>query len=529
MKQRALLTTVLVALCGATFLRSAGFEFVWDDRVLILNNPAVTSSGNYLDLFVQDMWSLSENPEFFHRFWRPLTMCYYRFAYQISGGNPALFHFGSVLLHIGTVALLFVLLGRIGHLAIACFAAALFAVHPLRVESVFWVSGTGDLLCGFTLLLSLYLHERSLERNQGGMLALSSCIFRLALLSKELAFLFPLFLAAVGLLDSAQTRLRLRRTLPYLFVALGTGLVRMLIVREERTPGFSSLEQGLTLPVLLVRYLAEVLLPINHEIHSRMQPVSSLAEPRFLVAVAVIGLAGFLVLHLRKSLPHWLWGWLVWSTLFILPVCFIGLSETLYAERYTYVPAMGVSGIIAVAAGLLLPQIEGRQLAAVRTATLLAVAILTGLAVVTATRGGAWRNETTLYTAMLHQDSRDPLPLYNLGLDYARRGALDEAQQYFVRVVNEEPKHTFALNALGNIERMRGDLPSAIHYYRRAVEADDYNIEATFNLANTLEKVGDCRESRRYYQLVIERGGRALRDLKLQAMRKLQGEDSACP
>jgi hypothetical protein len=405
---------------------------------------------------------------------------------------------------------------------VALFAAVFFAIHPLRVESVFWVSGAGDLLCGLGVVASLYLHESSLEKNDRSMFAGSVCVFVLALLSKEIAFGFPVFLIVLAAVEEDRRRQRIRRAVPYLSVALFAGLVRLLLLQDNPPLGLFQIEQVLTLPVLIGRYLANMLIPLDHVIHSRMQPVTSATEPRFLVAVGVAALAVVLAVRVRHAFPSWLWAWVAWTLVFLLPSSILGFSRNPYAERYTYVPAIGMSVVVAVAGRVALLRVVESGWAAKRAAWLLAVGTVAVLATVTVVRGALWKDDATLYSTMLKQDPRDTVALYNLGLNHVRRGETQASREYFGRTLREEPRHSFAMNALGNLELLEGNLESATRHYRGAVEADGYNVEAILNLAATLEQMGDCRQARHWYKVGIERSGTTLPGIRMDATRRLR-------
>lgn len=462
--QRALLAA-LVALNLAAFGASLRYGFVWDDELLIVRNPVVSGPRGYLDILTHDMWWFEGLPDLGHGFWRPLTTAAYRLLFHASGGSPLSFHAASVALHAVNAALLFALLCPLAGPWPAFAGAAFFSLHPLRVESVDWISGAGDVHCGAFLLLAVLGALSYLRTRRVAPYVLSLLAFQAALLCKEIAFLFPLWLASV------TGRRRWRVLVPYVVLAAATAAVRSRIATAAFVTQYSWHEQVLTFPVLLARYMGAMIAAGPQVLHSAMAPVASPLEPRFLGAIAALAALAVVLVRMRAALPRQVWPPLLWALLALAPVCVPGVSDVLFAERYTYLPALGLGAALAIAGPALL---GGGQRVAGRWRRLGAAVVLlsaAGAAAVTAARGAVWRDQKSLFTAMARQEPRDTLALHNLGIQANRAGHRAKARGYFERVLVIDPTHRFALYELGALAAAAGATTEAETYYRRAAAA----------------------------------------------------------
>jgi hypothetical protein len=350
--------------------------------------------------------------------------------------------------------------------------------------------------------------------------------FLLALMSKESAFLFPCFLSllvycGMGTMPGREERrLRFRWVGAYWLVALAVALYRSGVTESTLARGtFSHSERILTAPVLFCRYLLDMVVPFDWTIHSTMITVSSPSDGRFLLSVgALVAMFALLFWALRSGARRFI-APAAWAAMFLAPVCLVGISTTLYAERYTYLASMGLSVLLVTICQTGLRLLEERRAGFMIGGAAVAVVLVVVSSATSFSRSGAWRDDESLYEQMLLQDSEDPLPLYNLGMLAVRREDWDAAQLHFERAVASAPQHTRALNSLGNLAVMRGDEPAAIGYFRQSLESAA-NPAAMFNLAELLSRTGACSDALLLYQQFLDH---ATQDLAQERRRAEEG------
>jgi hypothetical protein len=478
----------------APFAISATFGFVWDDRLQLIENPFVTGVTSWGDLFTHDVWAFAPGPMVSHAFYRPIPLAMWKALFAIFGYDPLPFHVANLVLHATAAVLVFLVARSLVDEASAAFGASLFAVHPLRVESVTWVSGAMDLLVGAFLLGSALAFLRFWRSGRSAWLAAGTVALVLALLSKEVAFAAAPFAILVVALHRPRER---RAWLVAGVIAASVAAVALVRARfvTELVPG--SLEAGklLTVPVLLARYLAAMGAPWPHVLHSTMAPVAGLGDWRLLAAAAGLA-AGAWLLHRGGVGPRTVAAaLLLWIVLTLAPACVGASPSTLYAERYTYVPGMAAALLLAMllVAGARRVGLTGRS----RTVAVAGVVLACG--VVSLARAATWRDEDTLFRAMIAQDERDPFPCFGLGLRLVSTGRVTESRALFERAVELDPRHSAALNALGNFALLDGRLSASADYYRRAVEAQPANLDALYGLGNALARSGRCEEARQIH------------------------------
>jgi 4-amino-4-deoxy-L-arabinose transferase-like glycosyltransferase len=200
-KREWLLIGVLLAATFVVFMNALGGQFVYDDRQLVLRNPTLTSFSNIPRMFVQSVWQFQNETDNAAAgpYYRPLFNIALIISHQFFGLQVYGWHLLSILLHLATVYLLYRVARQWGLAReVAAGAALLFGLHPVHSESVAWVAALPDLLAAVFGLASLLLYERYYhgQAKKTLLLGISIGLAMLAMLSKEVAVVFPLFLAA---------------------------------------------------------------------------------------------------------------------------------------------------------------------------------------------------------------------------------------------------------------------------------------------------------------------------------------------
>ena len=502
------------------FLPALANDFVnWDDPGYVYRNEKLETPG--IEFVRWAFTTLRESN------WHPLTWLSLRLDHAVWGKNPLGYHLGNVLLHALNSALVVLVAGGLVRRAtgkLECHGAvlvlvvgAIFALHPLHVESVAWVSERKDLLYAFFWLASLqaYLaftgHSPGTARARAYAAAL--LLFLMSLLSKPMAVTLPIVLLLLDFYPLRRLgpawrdwRPVLIEKIPFLTLSAISGAVTVLAQWKggsmRAMEVYSLPERAWGAQRAVGFYLGKTVAPF------RLAPVYPLeldASPlrwdfvaSFLAIVAITAAA----VRLRRRAPVLLmaWGYLLVTLLPVLGIVQVGGQAA--ADRYMYLPILGpaaVMGALAAAAWVRWPQPSLRRPAAVA-----GILLAGGLAFLSVRQTGVWRNSETLWRAVIEHSPDTALGPFNLGNHYRDRNDLAAAREQWQHAIRIEPNHSLSLNQLGSLAITESRLTDAESYLRRSVKADPNNAEAHFNLALALEKLGRPGDARPHYQRFLE-------------------------
>ncbi|HSA91466.1 MAG TPA: tetratricopeptide repeat protein [Terriglobales bacterium] len=461
----------MTALSYAASLR---FEFVFDDHLSIERNPLLNSWRNVPRFFSEHFWSHVEGVP--PRFYRPLLLLWFLVNRSVFGLHPAWFHATTVLMHLLAVALVYALAARLlQDRRAALVAAAVFALHPTRVESVAWISGVADPLLAvcFVGAFLCYLNSREAPARRATWRALALLLFAGALAAKEIAVVLPalVFLHACFTEESTRRAKMVagaKAMFPYLALAIG-----FVVIRAKALGGWvaaSSISTGtamLTAPRLLAFYLRLLLWPVGLSPYYDLEYVDHVG-PAFLVPLAVVGLCGAGIGWWWMRGRDWRVAWAAsWGLLALLPALnarFVNENELVH-DRYLYLGSVGV----ALLAGLGWRWLDQRLRPGLAwVAPGLALVAGAAMAVGSAQQSMYWRNDGALFTRAVEVAPRSFKARLSLATVYKDRGRLAEAIEQFKAADEVQPGWLSAFN-LGICYYESGDLDLAEKHFRRAI------------------------------------------------------------
>ena len=508
------LITVLV------YLPVQSHEFIYiDDPGYVTANATVQNGLNWAGFkwaFVG--WHASN--------WHPLTWLSHELDCQLFGLNPGAHHLVNVLFHAANTGLLFLLWLR---LTKACWpsalVAALFAWHPLHVESVAWVAERKDVLSTFFGLLALLAYARYAER-AGGRRAVyygaSLTAFALALLAKPMLVTLPLLMLLLdfwplrrwpeaGRPPTVPWRL-IREKWPFYLMAAGVCLVTILAQSGDAIRTFQQVSPELRLENATMagaRYLGKILWPVNMGMFYPLP--RHYAAGAVLLSAVVLAVVSLMAWRGRRSHPWLITGWL-WFLVMLLPVIgLVQVGEQSMADRYTYLPAVGL--FVAAVFGLARAREKFRW--PVRPLVIAAILILGGCVAVTEHQLAYWRNSETLFLHTLAVTTNNGKVHTMLGEIYEAQGRAEEARQQYLAVhaalpetylnVSEtRPTSLAEEQLLYGQDAERGGRPDqAVVNYREALRLDPNLVAAHNNLANLLDDQGRPAEALEHYQAAV--------------------------
>jgi protein O-mannosyl-transferase len=499
------------------FGRTLRYEFVnYDDGPYVYENVHVTQGLTLDGIGWSFIHSVNSN-------WHPLTMMSHMLDCQFYGLNAGGHHFTNVLLHGATAILLFLVLRRMlglrsnksigattpqvglrpdtfvgatsaqaGTLWPSAFVAALFALHPLHVESVAWISERNDVLSGLLFMLTLLMYVRYVEKSkvQGpkskACYGLTLLFFALGLMSKPTVVTLPFVLLLLDYWPLNRFELSLKgflrlvfEKLPFFALSAAACAATLLAQKKAIFPLPISLRISNAV-VSYVTYLGQMFYPVRLTV-LYPYPEKGLLPP-WKIILALVLLAGISagVLRLRRTRPYLLVGWM-WYLGMLVPM--IGLIQSglrAHADRYTYLPFIGVFIMLAWGAGeafqrwrLPAPPIWG-----------IAMLILAACSARTMDQLSLWQNSGTLFRHNIAVTKNNALAYYNLGEYCFTQGRTDETIDNYRKAIQIQPGYDDALNNLGVALAQKGELDEAVARIRESIHYRPDRADAYYNLGN---------------------------------------------
>jgi len=521
---------ICIGLLAATWFvygQTRDFDFVtYDDPDYVTENRDITAG-----LSREGLHYALTTPVM--GFYHPVTMLSLLADYEYFGMEPAGYHLVNVALHAMNSLLVFALLQYCTRRVWPCaFVAALFAVHPLHVESVAWIAERKDVLSTFFGLACLWAYAGFARTGSRRLYVLSLALLTAGLLSKSMLVTIPVLMLLLDRwpLDRlelpssgapvaawwAALRPRVWEKIPYLIVAATAAGLTLWIQQMMGAMGAVAIKEGSlgiafadlpNVPYSYARYVAmnfwpsdlSVLYPHPTKPHAGGIP---LLGWQVVQAVVFLALVTWGVVRLRR--PYASMGWL-WFLLSLLPVSGIIQIGTLgSADRYTYLPSIGLFWLVCFALADGTQALTKRNRAVLPAAAVLAVVCVAGYAVAARTATAVWENSITLYEQGIRVNGRNTLMHYNLGNYLRKQGRTDEAMKHFRRVTKIDPGHFKAHINLGEAHAAKGHHAKAVEEYFFALRIRPKNVIAHNNLANSLKGLGRDEEALFHYEQAVE-------------------------
>jgi len=526
--------TALVVI--ATFSSALPGSFQqWDDVVLLVDNPAYRGLG-----WANLKWMFTTN---LMGHYMPLTWITYGLDYVVWGLNPYGYHLTNIVLHAANATLVYLVAQRLfrivwpgtsaagaNALRIASVLAALvFGVHPLRVESVAWITERRDVLSGFFFLLAVLMYLRACEVESRDGTRWSKFYwgavgtFVLALLSKSMAVTLPVVLLVLDVYPLRRLRPGARgwltpgpwrvwqEKLPFVFVG---GVVSAVAFRALLGGAAATSWERLGLPERLaisaysvVFYLRKTLVPLGlSPLYELRLPVNIL-DPSFLISGVVVLFVTLAALASRRRCPGLLAVWTCYVVM-LLPVAGIFHNgHQIAADRYSYLPGVGwallAGGAVVVASRGLRRARSGRR-ALTALAGVLVASATAGLALTAWRQGKIWQDDETLWRHAARLDPSSSVAASNLGSGLRLRGKLAEAIEQSERAILLRPPYAEAHLNLGLAKAAQGRAGEAERHFRQVLEIRPRSAPAHAGLGALLETQGRLDEAIEHFRGALQ-------------------------
>jgi tetratricopeptide (TPR) repeat protein len=447
-------------------------------------------------------------------YWAPVLWLSHLLACQLFGLNPWGHHLINVLLHAVNTVLVFLLLRRLtGAMWRSLLVAALFGLHPLRVESVAWVTERKDVLSACFGLLALIFYARYAQNKaslnpQPSTLNyfLALFLFALGLMSKPMLVTWPFVMLLLDYwplerFKSSRTWLLVTEKIPFFALAAVTGMITFAVQKHG-----GAFEGGKNMPlgvrggnalISYCRYLGKLLWPTDLAIfypHPGHWPL----EQVLLAGGLILGITVLLYVK-RGRYPFLLMGWL-WYCGTLVPV--IGLVQAGWvamADRFTYVPSLGVL-ILAIWGTYELTRHWRYHKMAMSVGGCAAIVLCLGL---TRQQFGYWKDSEVLFRHALEVTENNYLAHNNLGTAFFKKDRINEAISQFQEVIRLKPDFANAHYNLGLALDEKGQIDEAINQYQEAFRLKPDYAEAHNNLGTALGRKGQIDEAISQFQEAI--------------------------
>lgn len=490
----------------------------WDDEVYIHENPYIKQ------LNAESIANIFSEGYFGN--YHPLTTITYAVEYSLFGLNPRAYHTINILLHLLNIFLVFLFVKKLsGHLTVALITAFVFALHPLHVESVAWIAERKDVLYTFFMLLSLNYYLKFLNKEGGPKTYLLMLLFTLsALMSKSAAVVTPLLMLLIYFYIRKKFILKqLLHLLPFFLLSLIFGLIAINTQVEaigNLNTMFPGLNRALIVCYALYYYLTRFLAPINMAALHNFPEANTALPFEYYFAPAVLVAAILLVVFSRNELKRQIiFGLLFFLISLLLVIQIIPVGQAIVAERYTYVPYIGLAFIVAQMIVLIYKRIPTSLLYTVLGAYAIFITASTWAQV------GVWQNSETLWTKTLKVYPENQIAYNNRGLFRTKNEEYNKAYDDFDKLIAINPEYedvfnnratacfnlkdyncvirdlTEAIKRKPDVSKLynnRGlaksylnDYIGAIEDYTKSISIDSLYIDAYNNRKNALEAINN--------------------------------------
>jgi protein O-mannosyl-transferase len=500
---------ILVAITWLVFGQTIRYDFVnYDDNEYVYANPAITSGLTLHGITYAFSGRHAKN-------WHPLTTLSHMLDCQLWGVRAGGHHFTNVVLHTIAVVLLFLVLKQMtGAIWQSAFVAALFAIHPLRVESVAWISERKDVLSGVFFMLTLGAYARYARYPSFGRYLTVSILFALGLMSKSMLVTVPFVLLLLDYwplnrFTKRSSRQLILEKVPLLALSAAAGVATLLVQRSslavvERLPVVSRIGNGL---VSCVIYVKQMIWPVGLAVFYP-HPGDQLPVWEIGLAIALLAMVSAGAVALRRKSPYLITGWF-WYLVMLLPVIgLIQVGSQGHADRYTYLPQIGLYVLLAwgttdaLASRFATGRIGHGGLQRRILAVTASVAVF-ALAWCAHVQASYWRNGESLWGHALAVTSGNFMAHDGLGEQLAKRGRLDEAIDHFQNALNIAPGYPEIETNLILALTRKGRTDEAITHLQAFLKEYPNDAQAQCNLGNALRKKGDSQGAIAAYEKTL--------------------------
>ncbi len=458
----------------------------WDDDVYVVNNINIRtfSSNNIFRIF----------GNFHYGSYIPLTIISFALNYSLTGASPLAFHITNLILHTINIILVFWFIYLISNnLFVSLITATLFAIHPLNVEPVAWITGRKDLLYGLFFMIALIFYCYYLKKKDSRIYYLVFLSYIFALLSKPSAISLPLVLVVIDYLHNGKFKKgTLINKIPFIILAIIFSFVAFYgqsSVKAIHTNSLTAVPYNIMVAAnIILFYLYKTFIPINLSCYYPGPERATMWHPIFFMIAPIMVTAWFLLAIYLRKYNHKILGGSLFFLCAILPVIQIVSFGQAVADRYTYIPLIGIFYLLSD--GILFLYTRTKRL----TKILLSAALIFFLGFLSYhshQRCKVWKNSLTLWSDVINKFPFLSKPYNNRGIICSEMKMFREALNDFNQAILRDPNLLEPYNNRGITYYLLKEYELAIEDFNRALDMDKNNFEIYNNRGKTYYAQGN--------------------------------------
>ena len=525
-QKRWLWVSAILLLTLISFYPSIKCDFTsWDDPLYVTENNLIKN------LYFENIKNIFSTGHAVALNYHPLTVLSFAIDFHFSGLNPLHYHLVNVIIHLLNTLLVFFFAFKLsnGKLFVGIIVSLFFGIHPMHVESVTWISERKDVLYAFFFIASLICYLNYTQSNKTKFLIFTFILFFLSILSKAMAVVLPVVLILIDYYQGRKLTIKtLAEKIPFFIVSLIFGLLAINIQSKEAIATYETftLFQRISFGFFgFFTYIWKMILPIDL---SAFYPYpiadSQIAFPISFYLPVIIGLILFITIPLltffypaKMKLISFGIGFYFITIVFVLQ--FISVGQVIMAERYSYIPYIGLLFLI----GMLLNNLTERKPLLKKFIFVVISGIAILFSYLTHERTKVWKTTETLWTDVIN---KYPHPPWNIEIAYVGRGRyyasekndLEKALSDFNTLLSMKTKNATVYNNLGNIYAVKGqdnermnDLISAKQNYEKSLNYFKTSLSLDSNAKNTYVNRATAYIFMKNYELAANDFNKALK------------------
>jgi tetratricopeptide (TPR) repeat protein len=497
---------ILIVLTVPLYYSSLFFDFVgWDDPYYVTNNPLIQSLAwpNIKRIFTS----------FIMGNYQPLTVFTLALDFKRGGLNPFVFHQTNVLLHTINVILVFILINRLfKNVANGFWVALLFTIHPLRVESVAWVTERKDVLFLLFYLLALICYVGGLEspyKNKKRTLL----FFILSLLSKPTAVSFPAVLVLIDYLKGKDLGDSIKRKIPlfilsasFCLLAIRASLQLNDYADDNPTPNiFSTLDSFYLGCQAILLYWQKWLWPSGLSSYYPFPPkINKLLPFYYYVSPVVVSILIWLASRLFENKRLFIFGMSFFGVTIFFNLPFFGVGHAIIADRFSYLPFIGLNILLVEAVQNFFKLMKQNFISSVLSKSFIGFTIVMLMAQ-TFFYCLTWRNSESLWTNAIHLNPEHSLPYYNRAEYYVSTRQWDKAIKDYDKILNLRPNEFVTYNNRGNMHLLKGEDKEALRDYNTSLSLNPEFLKSHLNRAELYRVNGQYAAALNDIEFVLQK------------------------
>ncbi len=514
-----LIVFLLVISTLAVYWQVHDFKFIdFDDHLYVEANPIVQTGLNRTSL----QWAFTDSIEK-SGYWIPLTWVTFLLEFELWGLNAGGYHVTNVILHIlNTLLLFYILKSMTGGLWQSAFVAALFALHPMHVESVVWVTERKDVLSTFFWLLTIGAYYRYVVNKTIWNYVLALLFFCLGLMSKPMLLTLPFVLLLldywplkrIQLLTWDKRNLKrqllaflalIREKVPFFLILIVASVVAFITQKSigavHPLEEYSFASRLSNVPVAYIFYITKMFWPHNLAIPYVHPGTLPIWQP--LTALLILSLSTFLVLKQFNRLPYLTIGWF-WYMGTLFPVCgIIVFGDFAVADRYSYVPHIGLFIMLAWGAADIIKRWYYLKKILISIASI----VLFVFMVLAWHQVSLWKDDMTLFSHTLNINENSWMAHSIVGDVFLTEDQFDKAAEHYRRSLQLNPGLALAHFKYGFLLMRQNKWQEALVYFTNALEREpEFELEKDVYepMAFVLQKLGKAQEAENIYRKALQ-------------------------